>query len=124
MPKLSEKKVTEIQQEATQQRTFHRVITGDSRNMKDVADSSIHLVVTSPPYPMVAMWDEMFKVAGAITYEQMHDQLEQVWKECYRVLIPGGTLSINIGDAVRNAQCYPNSATTIERCRKIGFTSL
>ncbi len=38
----------------------YRVVIGDSREMAEVNDGSIHLIVTSPPYPMVAIWDDFF----------------------------------------------------------------
>ncbi len=108
--------------------TTHRVIIGDSGDMKQIKDSSIDLIVTSPPYPMIEMWDNMFKQAGANTYEQMHDYLSQVWKESYRVLRKGGLMCINIGDATRTVdhkfKLYPNHSKVIENCEKIGFETL
>jgi len=38
----------------------HRIIIGDSRNMSNIQDKSINLMITSPPYPMIKMWDNMF----------------------------------------------------------------
>lgn len=40
--------------------TKHRIITGDSKDVKQIADKSVHLIVTSPPYPMISMWDDVF----------------------------------------------------------------
>ncbi|MCF6248521.1 MAG: hypothetical protein L3J69_14340 [Desulfobacula sp.] len=40
--------------------TKHKAIFSDSRQMKDLSDESIDLIVTSPPYPMIEMWDDMF----------------------------------------------------------------
>jgi hypothetical protein len=40
--------------------TSHTLHLGDARHMTAVADASVQLIVTSPPYPMVAMWDEAF----------------------------------------------------------------
>ena len=40
--------------------TEHRVNIGNSQNLKEVEDESINLIVTSPPYPMIEMWDEVF----------------------------------------------------------------
>ncbi len=108
--------------------TTHKVIFGDSRNMKEIKDNSIDLIVTSPPYPMVKMWDNMFQQAGANTYEEMHNYLSQVWKEGYRVLKKGGIMCINIGDATRTInhkfKLYPNHSKVIENCEKIGFETL
>ena len=40
--------------------TTHRIVYDDSSELSGIEVESVHLVVTSPPYPMVAMWDEMF----------------------------------------------------------------
>lgn len=96
--------------------------------MKEIKDKSVHLIITSPPYPMIEMWDDMFKKAKADTYEQMHEYLAKVWKECYRVLVDGGICCINIGDATRNInggfRLYPNHSKITEICENIGFQSL
>ncbi len=129
----------------------HRIIFKDSRNMSEINNKTIHLVITSPPYPMIEMWDESFKKMDKKTkelfnifnkvktekekeksidniYDSMHNSLAKVWKECYRVLIDGGLLCINIGDATRKMnglfRLLPNHARIIEICERIGFVSL
>ncbi len=96
--------------------------------MTSVPDSSIQLVVTSPPYPMVAIWDDFFAMESATTYDQMHSYLDQVWGEVARVLAPGGIACINIGDATRTTagifRLYPNHSRIIERFEKLGLVTL
>lgn len=131
--------------------TAHRVIFGDSRCMVEVKDGTIHLIVTSPPYPMIEMWDKQFGELNrqidelwhqfreesnatrrqeivARVYDSMHEDLASVWKETYRVLVEGGIACINIGDATRNIngifRLFPNHARIVEQCEKIGFFSL
>lgn len=127
--------------------TYHRLIFGDSRQMCEIEDGSIHLMVTSPPYPMIAMWDELFAKAdpeisqlfqkleascneeiGRQIYNAMHDYLTKVWQETYRVLCDGGIACINIGDATRSVngkfQLFTNHSRITEICEKIGFTTL
>ncbi len=108
--------------------TSHKIIIGDSRNMKELKENSVHLIITSPPYPMIEMWDSLFDLAQCETYDKMHNYLNETWKECYRVLIDGGIACINIGDATRKKdgmfRLYPNHAKIIENCEKIGFISL
>lgn len=126
--------------------TKHTIILGNSQQMSELADGSVHLMVTSPPYPMIAMWDEMFKANSEIRklwqkldvkgdeatlrqiYDAMHGCLAKVWAETYRVLCDGGIAAINIGDATRNIagkfQLFPNHSRITEVCEKIGFTSL
>jgi site-specific DNA-methyltransferase (cytosine-N4-specific) len=127
--------------------TEHKIIIGNSQQMPELADFSIHLMVTSPPYPMIQMWDNLFAKAdpkiGALwqkleadgkeeivgqIYDAMHDYLAEVWRETWRVLVDGGIACINIGDATRTVngkfKLYPNHARIIEICEKIGFTTL
>ncbi|HPD73813.1 MAG TPA: site-specific DNA-methyltransferase [bacterium] len=121
-------------------KTFHKIIYKDSRDMKEISNESIDLVVTSPPYPMIKMWDNMFSEDNKVieealeenddkkSFELMHKELDKVWKELFRVLKPGGITCINIGDAVRtmngNFSLYSNHSRVIESCSKIGFQLL
>lgn len=106
----------------------YRVIIGDSRQMDTVPAESVHLVVTSPPYPMVAIWDEFFAKASAPTYGLMHEYLNQTWREVGRALVQGGIACINIGDATRTKDgifhLYPNHSRIIENFEKLGFVTL
>ncbi len=127
--------------------TKHRIILADSRQMPEIVDESIHLMVTSPPYPMIRMWDNQFaKIIPELAelvqnrnknvsektirkiYEAMHTNLTKVWVETYRVLIDGGIACINIGDATRSLngkfRIFPNHATIIEHLEHIGFITL
>lgn len=108
--------------------------------MDAVRSNSVDLIVTSPPYPMIAMWDEMFARQGSkilealesadgyLAFEQMHRVLDRVWDEIYRILKNGGFACINIGDAARtlngNFMLYPNAARIISYLLGIGFTAL
>ena len=104
------------------------MIVGDSRHMGELADESVHLVVTSPPYPMVAIWDDFFAESKASTYDEMHDYLSLVWREVVRALVPGGIACINIGDATRSREgvfhLYPNHSRVIENFERLGLQSL
>src|SRR5437660_492925 len=106
----------------------YRVIIGDSRRMRELADNSVHLVVTSPPYPMVSIWDDFFRDESAQSYDQMHDCLNKTWKEVKRVLVPGGIACVNIGDATRTKDgvfhLYPNHSRVIESFEQLGLVTL
>lgn len=129
------------------QQTHHTIIIGNSQRMPEISDSSVQLMVTSPPYPMIQMWDQQFaeidpRIAAlwkklesegkeetvAKIYDTMHEDLAKTWAETHRVLIEGGIACINIGDATRSIngkfRLFPNHARVIERCEKIGFTTL
>jgi len=120
--------------------TRHQFLIADARKMDQIEDQSIDLVVTSPPYPMIAMWDELFGKLNSqislaldtgnaeLAFNLMHRELTQVWQECHRVLKQGGYACINIGDATRSMnhcfQLHPNHAQVLSDCRRIGFQAL
>jgi site-specific DNA-methyltransferase (cytosine-N4-specific) len=93
--------------------TEHRLFFKDARQMSDVAPGSVHLTVTSPPYPMIEMWDSLFcslnpsiKAAldsgdGKLAHELMHRELDRVWREVDRATAPSGIVCVNVGDATR-----------------------
>lgn len=117
--------------------TEHIVHNASSMQMAELADASVQLVVTSPPYPMIQMWDEQFagfdsKVEVAIegergpeAFERMHAVLDSVWEECFRVLIPGGLIAINVGDATRKLgahfRLFHNQSRIVQSLGKLGF---
>jgi DNA modification methylase len=121
-------------------KTIHNFIFSNSKKMGTIPSSSVHLVVTSPPYPMIEMWDDMFKrqsneitkalklEQGLQAFELMHRELDPVWKEIYRILIDGGIACINIGDAVRTMddefRLYPNHSRILAAMLKTGFSAL
>jgi len=120
--------------------TTHRVYAGDARSMTALDDSSVALVVTSPPYPMIEMWDDVFRdlspaVARALdggdgdaAFEAMHAVLDDVWAEVERVLEPGGVACVNVGDATRTLEdsfrVYRNHARVGDAFEALGLTPL
>ncbi|PSP56592.1 modification methylase [Halobacteriales archaeon QS_1_67_19] len=120
--------------------TEHRIHVGDAREMAPLDDDAVELVVTSPPYPMIEMWDDLFAELdpavedllaegdGDAAFEAMHAALDPVWDELSRVVVEGGIVAVNVGDATRSAgdgfQLYPNHAELISRLRERGFDLL
>ncbi len=121
-------------------KTAHKIYFEDSKNLGVIPAASVHLVVTSPPYPMIEMWDAMFSnqnrdVAEALrtgdglrAFELMHRELDPVWHEIYRILIDGGVACINLGDATRTIggdfKLYPNHARILAAMIQAGFSTL
>ncbi len=121
-------------------KTEHSTIFSDSGNMKELAQESTDLVVTSPPYPMIEMWDKSFadqdpsiekcliQREGLAAFEKMHTLMDRTWKEVYRILKPGGFACINIGDATRtlngNFCLYPNHSRILAFALELGFSPL
>lgn len=120
--------------------TTHKIYNADSGKLDRIADKSVHLVVTSPPYPMIEMWDDMFKNQAPIidtyfqehafdkAFESMHSVLDAVWKECDRVLADSGFICINIGDATRTLdgsfRLFSNHSRIIQFFSSLGYTVL
>lgn len=77
---------------------------------------------------MIPQWDELFRRLGASDYAGMVRVLEDAWAECYRTLVPGGILAVNIGDALRRMdgefRLWPNHAQTLLSADRIGFRPL
>ena len=121
-------------------KTTHNILFQDARDMKEIPSESVDLVVTSPPYPMIEMWDEMFshqnpEIQNALAngdgnqaYALIHEILDAVWDEVFRVLKDGRFACINIGDATRTVKgnfcLYPNHARILTHLLKIGFSAL
>ncbi len=111
--------------------THHVLFLGDSRHMEVIEDETVHLVVTSPPYWILKEYPERPGQLGRIQdYEQFLDALDQVWRHCFRVLVPGGRLVIVVGDVClarrrfRRHAVIPLHASIQERCRRLGFDNL
>ncbi len=113
-------------------RTLHRLRLGDARDLRWIPDGSVHLVVTSPPY-----WNLKEYAAGnehqlgdIADYERFLGELDKVWAECARVLVPGGRICCVIGDVCvprrREGKHYvmPLHADIMVRTRRMGLDSL
>ena len=97
-------------------KTTHNILFQDARDLKEIPSESVDFVVTSPPYPMIDMWDEMFSTQnpeiqkalacgdGKQAFALMHEILDAVWREVFRVLKDGRFACINIGDATRTVK--------------------
>ena len=118
--------------------TTHRIITGSSAQLEGAG--GVDLIVTSPPYPMIEMWDTAFAAAdadieralrdgdGNRAFEAMHRLLDPVWSECFRLLREGGTLCLNVGDATRSVgeefRLYSNHSRILHHLLALGFRAL
>lgn len=107
--------------------TTHKIINGDSRNMKELPDSSIQLVITSPPYWQLKDYGDNRQIGFDNSYEEYINELNMVWNECHRVLENGCRLCVNIGDQFARSVYYgrykviPIRTEIIRFCETIGF---
>jgi DNA modification methylase len=107
-----------------------KIILGDSRAMPELADGSIDLVVTSPPYWHIKDYGVFAQTGyGQSLHEYLKD-LYHTWSECFRVLREGSRLCLNIGDQFARSSIYgrykiiPLHAEFISQCEQIGFDFL
>lgn len=108
-------------------KTHHKIINGDSRQMIELPDNSMHLVITSPPYWQLKDYGTVNQIGFHDSYENYINNLNLVWKECYRTLHNGCRLCVNIGDQFARAVYYgrykviPIREEIIKFCENIGF---
>jgi len=111
--------------------TLHKLIMGDARDLSFIETESVHLVVTSPPYWTLKEYvDHPSQLGHVQEYEDFLLQLDSVWRECYRVLVPGGRLVCVVGDVCLSRRAHgrhvvvPLHADICVMCRKIGYDNL
>jgi site-specific DNA-methyltransferase (cytosine-N4-specific) len=77
---------------------------------------------------MIPQWDGLFRALGATDYPGMLKVLSDAWAECRRVLVPGGILAVNIGDAMRTVhgqfRIWPNPSETTRAVTALGLVPL
>lgn len=121
--------------------TKHRIISCDSKDTsRYIKDKSVGLVITSPPYPMIEMWDECFSAQSEAVkfalaekrfedaFEGMHAVLDRIWEDVDRVMTDGGVVCINIGDATKNCdgqfKLFSNHSRIIKKFLDMGYDVL
>lgn len=105
----------------------HKIIIGDSRNMAELQNKSVHLAITSPPYWQLKDYGSSNQIGFNDSYENYINNLNLVWKECFRVLNDACRLCVNIGDQFARSVYYgrykiiPIRTEIIKFCEIIGF---
>lgn len=108
-------------------KTNHKVINWDSRNMLEIFNNSVNLVITSPPYWQLKDYWTQEQIGFNHSYEEYINNLNLVWSECYRVLTPWCKLCINIWDQFARAVYYgrykviPIRTEIIKFCESVWF---
>ncbi len=104
---------------------------GDARNLEWLPDESVHLVCTSPPYGSLREYPARSGQLGNITdYDRFLDELDRAWRECLRILVPGGRIACVVGDICisrregKRHHVLPLSADIQVRARSLGFDVL
>ncbi|MSS72665.1 MAG: site-specific DNA-methyltransferase [Candidatus Latescibacteria bacterium] len=98
--------------------------------MREVPDQSVHLAVTSPPYWQLKDYGDERQIGFNDTYEDYIHHLSLVWRECWRVLLPGCRLCVNIGDQFARSVYYgrykviPIRTEINKFCETLGFDAM
>lgn len=112
--------------------TSHSIYRGDARRMVNLEPESVHLVLTSPPYWTLKEYRDSEGQLGHVeSYEEFLNELDAVWEQCLRALVPGGRLICVVGDVCLSRRenagrhtVVPLHASIQEHCRKLGFDNL
>lgn len=109
----------------------HELVQGDARDLSFIPTESVHLICTSPPYGSLKVYpDHPHQLGNIASYERFLDELDKVWAECLRVLVPGGRVACVVGDICLSRrlagrhQVLPLSADLQVRARHLGFDCL
>lgn len=127
----NQRQISAIELAIKEMPTEHLLVRGDARSLEHVADESVHLVVTSPPYWTLKEYNSGDGQLGYVEdYNEFNSELGKVWRESFRVLVPGGRIVIVVGDVCLSRREYgrhavfPLHATIQEVCREAGFDNL
>lgn len=93
---------------------LNKIYCKSSEEMNELPDNSVHLMITSPPYNVTKEYDKDLSLSEYL------DLLNRVWKETYRVLVPGGRVCINVANLGRKPY-IPLHGYIIESMLEIGF---
>jgi len=97
--------------------TWHKIIFGDCRNMKEIPTESVHLMVTSPPY-----YNAPFDYPGLFkSYDSFLQLIEDFGKELYRVMAPGRIAAFVTDDMLVDGEKYPVVADITRIIMQTGF---
>ena len=124
--------IKQIESAVQQIPTNHALHQADARNLSFVNNESVHLILTSPPYWTLKKYRDNENQLGDIQdYELFLNELDKVWRHCYRVLVPGGRLVCVVGDVCLSRKknngrhtVVPLHASIQEHCRTIGYDNL
>src|SRR3989344_7659174 len=110
----SNSKLEHSQENLISEDIINKIFCKSSEKMKELPDSSVHLMVTSPPYNVGKEYDENLSI------QEYRGMLKAVFKEVYRVLVVGGRACINVANVGRKPY-IPLHSFIIEDMLNLGF---
>jgi len=93
---------------------LNKIFCKSSENMSELPENSVHLIITSPPYNVGKEYDEN------LSLEEYRNFLKRVFSECFRILVDGGRICVNIANIGRKPY-IPLHAFLIQDMLDIGF---
>lgn len=111
---LPKEKKVQYEESKIPEQYLNQIFHKSSEKMEELPNNSVHLVVTSPPYNVGKEYDK------DLTLEEYRNFLKRVWKESYRVLVPGGRICVNIANVGRKPY-IPLHCYIIEDMLETGF---
>ncbi|MCX7728898.1 MAG: DNA methyltransferase, partial [Bacteroidia bacterium] len=96
-----------------------KVFCGDRIEvMKKIPDESVHFIITSPPYNVGIKYDNHHDL---MLYNEYLEFLNDTWKECYRILVKGGRIAINVPSITADGEYQPLFADVINQMRALKY---
>ena len=96
---------------------MNKIYNHSSEDMHELPDESVHLIVTSPPYNAGIKYDGH---DDNMPFDEYRSMLRRVWKECFRALVDGGRIAINI-NGIRRTPYIPLYAYAATDMIDLGF---
>jgi len=109
----SGKKVSYTENKISEQ-NINKIFCKSSEKMDELPDNSVHLMITSPPYNVSKEYDD------DLSLNEYLNLLNTVWRETYRVLVPGGRACVNVANLGRKPY-IPLHSYIIEGMQEIGY---
>ncbi len=111
---IKQGKEVEYVENGVPEQYLNQIFCKSSEGMAELPDSSVHLMITSPPYNVTKEYDEDLSLIEYLSF------LKRVWQETRRVLVPGGRACINIANLGRKPY-IPLHSFIIETMLELGF---
>lgn len=102
---------------------MYKVFNKNCQDMQYIETNSIKLIFTSPPYWDLKNYGTLEQIGYKQSYQDYLNDMEIVWKECFRVLKKDGIICVNINSRTINGKYYPIHLDFQKQLSKIGFRS-